>query len=726
MDGYGADGPGLRCHYNRGMRRAIVVAFPLTVVLALALWRSRGPEPRGPEGSAFSSERAMTSLRQVLVEGAPHPVGSAANERVRSRIVTQFHALGYTTRVQSRFACNAYATCGQVENIYAFRHTGPDTVLATAHYDSVGAGMGASDDGMGVATLLEAARVVRDERTRNPIAFLITDGEEAGLLGAEAFVADQALSRDVGVVVNVEMRGTRGLSRMFETSTGNRWLIRHLAGALQFPQATSFSYAIYNLLPNDTDVTIFKRAGKAALNFAAVQGVNSYHTPLDDLAHVSESTLQHHGDNLVSSMRALANADLGARSRTDATYFDILGWHLVWWPQEWTLWMAIISLVLLMVAARKQPPREMTFGVVTAFAAIVLAVLLGIGVAWIARLKSAGISFVAQPLTSIAAMWLAGLAAAFFAAALFRRYAKAEPMLYGVAIVWHVIGIALAITLPGTAFLFIVPAMFVTLLAFTGVGETGVSAVASTVAAILLFPIVLALYDSLGGRLMVAIAVLIGILSALFTPLWARMSNGLIALVLAVVCALIAMMQPASDTANPRRIPLAHIDDASAQWFVSDLSPRLQQVAPFKAVRDELRGLGHAAPAPRTTARVTMTATRNGDKLTIRVRANRAADRLTLRIKGDAKVLRVNGVPPAPRPARFRERYARGVASAIASGVQEMVVECTARGRVEAIAGDLSFDFPRSGAALVEARNASNAVPSQDGDVTITRARATF
>lgn len=696
------------------------------VVLALTLWRSRGPDPRRPDGSAFSAERAKKSLQAILVEGIPHPVGTPANERVRSRIETQFRALGYITQVQSRFACNAYATCGQVENIYAFRRSEPDTVVATAHYDSVGAGIGASDDGMGVAALLEAARVLRDENTRNPIAFLITDGEEAGLLGAEAFVADPVLSQDVGVVVNIEMRGTRGVSRMFETSTGNRWLIRHLATALPFPQATSFSYAVYNLLPNDTDVTIFKRAGKAALNFAAVQGVNSYHTPLDDLAHLSGSTLQHHGDNLVESMRALANADLAARSRTDATYFDLLGWHLVWWPQEWTLWMAIISLVLLMIAARKQRPREVTFGVLTAFAAIVLAVLLGIAIAWIARLKSVDVNFVAHPLTSIAAMWLAGIAAAFFAAAAFRRFAKAEPMLYGVAIVWHAIGIALAFTLPGAAFLFVVPAMFVTLFALPNVGEAGVSAVASAVAAILLFPIALALYDSLGGGLMVAIAVLIGILSTLFTPLWPRPRNALIALILAAACALAAMMQPASDEANPRRISLAHIDDATPQWFVGDMTPRLRQAARFNAARDEVRGSGHAAPAARVAARVAMTATRNGDKLTIRVRSNRHADRLTLWLKGDARVLRVNGVAPAARPARFRERHPRGVTSAIASGVQEMVVECSARGSVQAIAGDLSFGFPASGAALVEARNASNAVPSQDGDVTITRARATY
>jgi hypothetical protein len=640
------------------MRRAVFVVLPLIVVLVLAVWRSRPPEPRDETSSGFSAVRAMKSLREVLIDGMPHPIGTRANERVRARLVTQFRSLGYTTRVQSRFVCNAHVVCGQVENIYAtMPNAKGNAVVAVAHYDSVGAGMGASDDGMGVATLLETARVLRGGNPRNPIAFLITDGEEVGLLGAEAFVADEALSRDAAVIVNVEMRGTHGVSNMFETSTGNRWLIRHLAGALERPQATSFFYAIYNLLPNDTDVTIFKRAGKAAINFAAIRGVNWYHTPLDDLGHASEATLQHHGDNVVATMRALANADLDARSKSDATYFDILGWHLVWWPQEWTLWIAIASLVLLMIAARTQAPREMTFGVLTAFTAIVFSVLGGIAVAWIARMKSADFNFVAHPLLSVAAMWLTGLAAAFFAAALFRKRAKAEPMLYGVAIVWHMIGIALAIQLPGAAFLFIVPAVFVTIFAFTEFGEVGISAIASTVAAILIFPMALMLYDALGGRLMVAIAVLIGILSTLFTPMWARVSNGAIALVLAVVCAVIAMSQPAYDSAHPRLLSIAHVDDPAPRWFVSELTPQIGAVAKFARAEDVMRGTGFAAAAPRIASRVTMSVARNGNTLTVRVHTNRAANRLSLVLRGgEATIVSVNGVAPAPKPARFRER----------------------------------------------------------------------
>ncbi|HEX7807842.1 MAG TPA: M20/M25/M40 family metallo-hydrolase, partial [Thermoanaerobaculia bacterium] len=251
------------------MRRAAAIALPLAVVFAITLWRSHGVTPRDASAppNEFSSARAETIMRELLAEGVPHPVGTAANMRVRDRIVARFRALDYTTEVQRSFACSAGGECANVENIFASRgQAHGDAVLLMAHYDSVGAGPGASDDTMGVAALLEVARAMQKDAPRNPVQFLITDGEEAGLLGAEAFVNAPQM-RDVSVVVNVENRGTYGGSNMFETSSGNRWLVRHLANALPTPQATSFFYAIYTLLPNDTDVTVFKRAGKASINF---------------------------------------------------------------------------------------------------------------------------------------------------------------------------------------------------------------------------------------------------------------------------------------------------------------------------------------------------------------------------------------------------------------------------------------------------------------------------
>jgi hypothetical protein len=719
------------------MRRALTLTLPLAVVLLLALWRGQGPAPldaNAPE-RAFSATRALTVLRGLLAEGVPHPVGSPANARVRQRLEARFRALGYDTTVQRRFACNGNHSCAMVENLLA-RAPGAaagDVVLLAAHYDSVGAGPGASDDGQGTATLLEIARAIRGERFRNRVAFLLTDGEEAGLIGAEAFVADESLLRDVAAAINVEMRGTYGTSNLFETSRGNRWLIRHLSGALQRPLSSSLFYAVYNLLPNDTDVTVFKRAGKAAVNFAGIGGVQWYHTPLDDLAHVSPRTLQHHGDNALAALRALAGEDLAARSRTDATWFDVLSFFIVWWPQEWILWIGVGSLLLLVFAARHTAPRAMTFGVLATFAALLFAALGGAALAWITRLRSSDIPFAAYQLPSVATMWLTGIAAALLAAALFNRRNDPKAMLYGVAIVWHFIGIALAILLPGAAYLFLVPALALTICALLRASEIATSAVAATVAALLMFPLGTMLYTALGGAMMASIALLLGAFATLVAPLFPRPRNAAIAGVLAVICALIALATPAYIRERPRIIPLAYVDDPAAKtarWITYDLTEPLRHAAPFANADPSLtpwyRGTAFSAPAPALALpRVTLSATRTATGATIRVLSHRNANRMSLFLRG-GKITRINGVTPPPPPTRNRARYANGWEVAVASGVQEMLVDVTAQGRIEVIANDTTFGFPTEGAALLSARSASVATTIQDGDVTVTRARGTY
>src|SRR5262249_30660153 len=148
----------------------------------------------------------------------------------REKIVQQLRSLGYQPEVQDGFACSAVHTCAHVRNVWALRpgRQGTDgpLVMMSAHYDSVAAGPGASDDGVGVAAELEIARALSAEPpARNPVLLLINEGEEPGLIGAEAFVADHPLARRVGAVVNVEARGTTGPSVMSETHDGNGPLV---------------------------------------------------------------------------------------------------------------------------------------------------------------------------------------------------------------------------------------------------------------------------------------------------------------------------------------------------------------------------------------------------------------------------------------------------------------------------------------------------------------------
>ena len=105
------------------------------------------------------------------------------------------------------------------------------------------------------------------------------DAPAAVFSAARALAHVKAIARahpwaqDVGVVLNLDTRGNAGPSYMFETSQGNGWLIRQYAQAVPRPLAASLSMDIYRIMPNDTDLTIYKQAGMAGLNFAVTGGV---------------------------------------------------------------------------------------------------------------------------------------------------------------------------------------------------------------------------------------------------------------------------------------------------------------------------------------------------------------------------------------------------------------------------------------------------------------------
>ena len=300
---------------HHGVRVALLLVAALWVA-TLAAHRTPASKPLDAAPSEFSGERARALLQRLVGDNVPHPLGSAANAQLRDRIVGALQDLGLEPTLQSGLmVCSHYGVCGTPTNILARiagTQSGERAVLLAAHYDSVAAGPGASDDVAGVACVLEIARVLqRLPRPRQSIILLLDDGEEPGLLGAQAFVQHQPWAATVSAAVNLDARGTSGPSLMFETGSSNRWLMSLYAAAIARPLTNSVYYAVYQRLPNDTDFSVFKAAGYQGFNFAFIGDVAHYHTPLDDWRHAHAGSLQHQGDNALATLLALANAGPG-------------------------------------------------------------------------------------------------------------------------------------------------------------------------------------------------------------------------------------------------------------------------------------------------------------------------------------------------------------------------------------------------------------------------------
>ncbi|MBZ5528880.1 MAG: M20/M25/M40 family metallo-hydrolase [Acidobacteriia bacterium] len=334
----------------RGKAANSAILLFLLLASSLCILLEIPPHPAGETAPAaeFSAERAMTYEYQIARR--PHPSGSAEHNRVRDALVAELTRLGLDPQIQRTTAVTEkYLAAGSVENIAA-RLPGLSgsggAILLAAHYDSVAAGPGAGDDAAGVAALLETLRALRaSPPLLHDVIFLFTDAEEDGLLGASAFMAEHPWAPDVRIAINFEARGNSGVSQLFETSSQNGLLISALAKS-PHPAGSSFTYEIYRRMPNDTDLTIFKKSGAPAMNFAFIGHWAAYHTPLDNPDELDRGSLQQHGEAALSLARFFGNADLAKLQEPDAVYFSLPGIAFLHYPASWTWPLSLVALAL--------------------------------------------------------------------------------------------------------------------------------------------------------------------------------------------------------------------------------------------------------------------------------------------------------------------------------------------------------------------------------------------
>lgn len=410
--------------------------------------------------TGFDTKAAIGRLTRILGDQRPHPVDSPANDLVRERILNEIKTLGYTPEVRDDFACRGSKrfggmSCARVRNIL-FR-SGPQgggAALIAAHYDSVPAGPGAGDDGAGVAATLEiAARFVGRSLTK-PIIFLLTDGEEVGLLGATSFVRKDPWAKDVAFAINMEARGTGGPAIMFQTSTPNGREIAALTAKPVRTIANSMAADIYRTLPNDTDATEFLGKGYDVVNFAFINPVARYHTPLDSLAHLEHASVGHMGGAALVALEGyLAAKPAASTPEAQVIYSDILGRFMLVLPLAVGYGLLGFGLLEALLAFVRSGPNGAVRALFAPLVSLLVAGGIGFGALWlIDQMRVESQWWFATPMAGRVLVYSSGLLGALLALWLCRGI-NAKRVLAG-AWIW-VIGLFLGLSLvsPGSMIL---------------------------------------------------------------------------------------------------------------------------------------------------------------------------------------------------------------------------------------------------------------------------------
>lgn len=456
------------------LTRLFITAALLAVAAGfwfLQIYGAARPEaaPLNAPARAFSAARAEQVLARILGPEKPHPVSTKENARVRARIASELVTLGLHPFVFHGFACHSphksgVLICASVNDVIAQVLPGAGrAIVLLAHHDSVPAGPGSADDESGVATVIETARALMTSgRTnRHPVLAVLTDGEEADLLGAAAFLRDASLKARVGAVINVEARGNQGPSLLFQTSPADAQLIDLYAHNTPNYATSSLYHEIYRFLPNDTDLTLFIADGFPSFNFAFVGGVADYHTALDTRANLDPVSLQEQGDNMLGVARGLDQADFARLRDGNDIYFDVLGRWLPRVPADWALPLAIFAFLLVVAALLVSRGTRITAPQwLRAFAITPALILIAAGSGFLLHGIAQVVSGMPDP--SYAHPMPLRLALAFElggAAVLVSRLAPARASEAGVWLWLSGLGIFAAVLVPGVSPYFIVPAL---------------------------------------------------------------------------------------------------------------------------------------------------------------------------------------------------------------------------------------------------------------------------
>jgi hypothetical protein len=298
----------------------------------------------------FSTQRAMKTVK--MMSQRPHYVGSKNHEEVIQYLQKSLQNLGLKSSIQEGFACTEMSTLVYSKNILA-RIKGSNNskaLLLLSHYDSAphSSSKGASDDASGVATILESLRAFLHNKTphKNDIIILFTDAEELGLNGAALFVTQHKWSKEVGLVLNLEARGTAGPSYMLmETNNGNARMVEAFSnGNVDFPVSNSLMYNIYKMMPNDTDLTVFReKKGIQGYNFAFIDNHFNYHSAQDNYSNVEKKSLAHQGNYLFPLLNYFSNKDLtDLNSNENKVYFNI-PLAFISYPYNWSTLMLLVA-----------------------------------------------------------------------------------------------------------------------------------------------------------------------------------------------------------------------------------------------------------------------------------------------------------------------------------------------------------------------------------------------
>lgn len=361
-------------------------AIYIALLAALLVVHLRVPDYPSKPPTGINLTQAWADLEHITLRF--HPYNSHANDDVREYLLTRIEKILKTKKIGSdqvtveddtisnaTFSLGSTSVYFEGTNIIvAIRGSDDDQpynsterrpenggVLVNAHYDSVSTGYGATDDGVGVAAVLQLLSYFTESKNwpKRTVVLLLNNGEEDYLNGAKAFMRN-SLSQVPQIFVNLEGAGAGGRATLFR-STDTEVTRYYSRASHPFGTVVSGDGFKKGLIRSETDYKVFHgELGLRGLDIAFMEPRARYHTIEDSTRETSLKSVWHMLSAAIATTSGLAadtSATFSSRkdddpysgekkgTSTDAVWFDIFGRVFVVF-QLHTLFALCVSLLV--------------------------------------------------------------------------------------------------------------------------------------------------------------------------------------------------------------------------------------------------------------------------------------------------------------------------------------------------------------------------------------------
>ncbi|KAF9047881.1 hypothetical protein BJ165DRAFT_1344476 [Panaeolus papilionaceus] len=355
----------------------------LAIFVALSVTDTLEDVPKKNKWGGLDVKEAGEDLR--VITSHPHPYNSHANDAVRSYLLSRLKtiAANYShvhiiddmkssavwvnngagvyfegTNVLVKVDGLGAGADGNENNNADVMHEEKDAILFSAHYDSVSTAPGATDDGMGVATLLQLVKYFAQHRGKRSAIFNVNNGEEDWLNGAHAFM-EHPWSNLTDTFLNLEGAAAGGRPILFR-ATSTTPVRAFKSDLIPHPHANVLSADAFarGAIKSGTDYSVYVDAGMQGLDLAFYKGRSRYHTKYDSVAYTlgGEKSLwsmmevaRGVGVGLVgrpANTKKVETKAMGEKVGDAPVYFDLFKSLLVVFPLSNLLIYNVVALIV--------------------------------------------------------------------------------------------------------------------------------------------------------------------------------------------------------------------------------------------------------------------------------------------------------------------------------------------------------------------------------------------